>query len=315
MKNYLEKSLHMDVSIKEADAVYDKLPLMYKGMYNIFRISSGGVNWIAIEPKGEASLSQLRKNRAFVEKTAGLNCAVFLQKINYYSRDKMVEEGIPFVLQDKEIYLPFLGVLLSASKSRDIKPVHQISFLAQKILITGIYQSYDKATVTDISKLIGVSKMAVSKSFDEIEYLGIDVMDNKGKSRALTMTGDKRALWEIISPFLRNPVIKRFELVDDVKLKRQAGLSALCQYSILSDNTYPTYAVTKEDITESGVREKKLAGKNEEKGSVVLELGYFIDVVKKGIQDPLSVSLSLGDYADDERVQISVEEMFKEYVW
>ena len=140
-------------------------------------------------------------------------------------------------------------------------------------------------------------------------------MDNKGKSRALTMAGDKRALWEMISPFLRNPVIKRFELVDDAKLKRQAGLSALCQYSILSDNTYPTYAVTKEDITESGVREKKLAGKNEEKGSVVLELGYFIDVVKKGIQDPLSVSLSLGDYADDERVQLSVEEMFKEYVW
>ena len=315
MKNYLERSLHMEVSIKEAAAVYDKLPLMYKGMYNIFLVSSGGVNWIAIEPKGETSLPQLRKNRAVVEKTAGLNCAVFLQKSNYYSREKMVEEGIPFVLQDKEIYLPFLGVLLSASKSRDIKPVHQISFLTQKILITGIYQPYDKATVTDISKLVGVSKMAVSKCFDEIEYLGIDVMDSKGKSRALTMTGDKRALWEMISPFLRDPVIKRFELIDDVRLKRQAGLSALCSYSLLSDNAYPTYAVTKEDISESGVREKKLAGKNEEKGSVVLELGYFIDVVKAGIQDPLSVSLSLGEYADDERVQLSVEEMFKEYVW
>jgi hypothetical protein len=32
--------------------------------------------------------------------------------MNYYSRDKMLEEGIPFIWENKQIYMPFLGILL-----------------------------------------------------------------------------------------------------------------------------------------------------------------------------------------------------------
>ena len=45
------------------------------------------------------------------------------------------------------------------------------------------------------------------------------------------------------------------------------------------------------------------------------ELGYFIDKVKKDVQDPLSVMLSISDEMDDERVETSVNEMIEEYVW
>lgn len=145
-------------------------------------------------------------------------------------------------------------MLLSNNGQRDLKPVHQISFLTQKILLVGLYDEYDKATVTQIAKQLEVSKMAVSKSFDEIEYLEIDVMDSKGKSRAITLTGGKKECWEKIKPFLRNPIIKRFELQEDIKLCRKAGISALCEYSMISDNYYPTYAVTKQELSDSGIK-------------------------------------------------------------
>lgn len=38
---------------------------------------------------------------------------------------------------------------------------------------------------------------------------------------------------------LRNPVIRRFVLREDMKLEKKAGISALCEYSLLSDNVYP----------------------------------------------------------------------------
>ena len=111
------------------------------------------------------------------------NCAVFLDKSSFYSREKMIQEGIPFVIRDKDIYLPFLGMLLLDANKRELKPIRQISFLTQKILISGIYEGYDELTATAVAKRLDVSKMAVSRCFDELEYLSIDVLGMKGKSR------------------------------------------------------------------------------------------------------------------------------------
>lgn len=314
MKDYLEKALHMNVTLDEDESLYKGLPLFYKGMYILYRVNTNGAEWIAMQPKNSVGLSQIRKHRSLLEKTVQLNCVVFLEQTTYYSKEKMVEEGIPFVLENRDVYLPFLGVLLSGN-DRQLKPVHDISFLTQKMLILGIIEGYEKATVTYIASRLGISKMAISKCFDEIEYLGIDVLDSKGRYRAITVNPDKKAAWRAIEPFCRNPVIRKFNLVENVKLSKMAGISALCEYSMLSDNAYPTYAITKEDINKSGIRTMKQAGRNDEIGCVVLELGYYIDSVKKNIQDPLSVCLSLDDEKNDERVELSIEEMLEEYVW
>ena len=162
---------------------------------------------------------------------------------------------------------------------------------------------------------MNVSKMAVSKSFDEIEYLDIDVMDSKGKSRAITMNGDKRTLWDRIRPFMRNPVIRRIDLAEDIFLKAKAGITALSEYSMLSDNQYPTYAVLKKDLRKKGIPEKKEAIKGEPVGCVVLELGYYLDLIKTNVQDPLSVLLCVEDELSDPRVEGVIEEMMEKYVW
>ena len=315
MKDYLEKTLHMDVKISGNTLLYKSLPLLFKGKYKIYDVETNKIAWIAIEPLEVIGLAQLRKNRAQIETVAGKNCALFLQNSNFYAKEKMKEEGIPFVIKNKEVYLPFLGILLSGNKQRELKPVHRISFLTQKILLSGLYEAYDKATVTYISQRMNVSKMAVSKCFDEIEYLGLDMMDSKGKSRALTMTGDRKELWEQLKPYMRNPVIKRIELTEDIRLKQKAGISALSEYSMLSDNAYPTYAVLKADLREKNIPGIREAVRGENIGCVVLELGYYIDSVKKNVQDPLSVILCVQDELDDERVEGSVEEMLEDYVW
>ncbi len=314
MKDYLEKILHMDVQMKESDSLYKELPLLYKGSYSIYQVVSGGVKWIAMQPKSDIRLTQLRKNRAFLENKKQLNVAVFLDKSSLYSKDKMIEEGIPFVVRDDTVYLPFLGVLLGKNQ-RELKPVHQISYLTQRLLLEGLYERYTMASVTNLANRLGVSKMAISKCFDEIEYLGLDVLITNGRRRYLSMKQDSLKSWEKIRPYLRNPVIKVFALNEDIRLKRKAGISALSEYSMLSDNSFPTYAIEKSEIKQTGIHEKRQASKNEDIGCLVFEVGYFIDSIKKDIQDPLSVVLSIKDEANDERVEQCIEDMLKEYVW
>ena len=81
----------------------------------------------------------------------------------------------------------------------------------------------------------------------------------------------------------------------------------------MSDNVYPTYAVTKKELKDSGVKVEKQVSELEEIGCVVLELGYFIDFLGKGFQEPLSVVLSF--IGEEQRVDISINEMLEEYVW
>ncbi len=151
-----------------------------------------------------------------------------------------------------------------------------------------IYERWNEVKVSEAAERLSVSRKSASRCFDELEYLNIDKLGMKGKSRVINVPDDRK----------------------------KASISALCEYSLLSDNTYPTYAVTKKELKASGVKMEKQASVSEEIGCIVLELGYFIDFFGKGVQNPLSVALSLTREAkEEERVKISVNEMLEEYVW
>ena len=316
MKEFLEKSLQQNVTIIKNKELYKKLPLVFKERYTIFNVETNGVLWMAIEPKYNIGLVGLRKDRLTIEKLTGLNCAIFLEKITFYIKEKLIEEGIPFVIKEKQVYLPFIGYLLSKSNQREIAPVHLISFLTQKMILVAIYERWKEAKVTDVAKRLNVSVKSASRCFDELEYLNIDILGTKGKSRVINIPNDIKQLWQQIEGILRNPLIYKYVLREDMKLNKKAGISALSEYSLLSDNSYTTYALTKKEITNSGIKTKKQVSEFEGVGCVVLELGYFIDFNQKGLQDPLSVYLSLTkEEKEDERVVIFIDEMLEKYVW
>ena len=316
MKEFLEKSLRQQVTIMEDKELYKKFPLVYRGRYDIFKVETNGVVWMAIYPKDNVGLIMLRRDRAKVEKITGLNCAIFLDRTTFYIKEKLLEEGIPFVIEGKQVFLPFIGYLLSKENERELAPVHLISFLTQKMLLIAIYERWNEVKVSGAAKRMGVSTKSASRCFDELEYLNIDVLGMKGKSRVINIPDEREQLWQQIESVLRNPVIRRFILRKDMKLEKKAGISALCEYSLLSDNAYLTYAVTKKELKSSGVTEEKQVSELEEIGCVVLELGYFTDFLGKGLQDPLSVVLSLTEEEqEEERIDISINEMLEEYVW
>ena len=316
MKEFLEKSLRQNVRMTENKEIYKKLPLAYRGRYDIFTVETNGVLWMAIQPRDDVGLVLLRRDRTCVEKMTGLNCAIFLERTTFYIKEKLMEEGIPFVIEGKQVFLPFIGYLSSKSNERELAPVHLISFLTQKMLLMAIYERWNEVKVSDAAKRLEVSTKSASRCFDELEYLNIGVLDMKGKSRVINIPDDRKQLWQQIESVLRNPVIRRFVLRKDMKLEKKAGISALCEYSLLSDNAYPTYAVTKKELKASGVKVEKQASELEEIGCVVFELGYFIDFLGKGLQDPFSVVLSqTREEQEEERIDISINKMLEEYVW
>ena len=316
MKEFLEKSIRRSVTLVNNTEILKKLPLKFRGNYELFSVYQDSVEWIIAQPKKELRLNALRHDRRQIEKASGLNCALYFNKLNYYTKETMLNEGIPFILEERQIFLPFLGMLLSQKDDRRLEPVHIISFLTQKLILCALYEKWNDMNATRIAEKLGVTKMSISRCFDEIEYLDIKILDKSGKTRRVSVNEEIRVLWEEIKPVLRNPVIARFQLAEDIQLDKKAGISALSEFSMLSDNGYPTYAVIKSELKETNIKRTRKISIAEEIGCEVLELGYFMEYNRKMVQDPLSVVLSLSaEELEDERVQICIEEMLEKYVW
>ena len=314
MKEFIEKTLHQKVEITPYKKI-KKFPLVLRTNYEFYQMEIMDQVCILANPKEKFGLAALRRQQKQIERLVGTYCVLYLNYLNYYSRDKMLEEGIPFVWENHQVYIPFLGLLLKQNEARQIKPCLKISFLAQKFLLTALYEEWNDLTVTAAAERIKVSKMSVTRVFDEIESLEIPVLTKRGRSRRYIKAGSKKEIWDTIKPFLRTPLVREFYLERDLSnISMKSGISGLAELSMLEDNSYPTYAVTKYEIREKGIDQERQIPRDEIPGCVVQEIGYCIPFYNGNIIDPLSIYLLLKD-VDDPRVETALEKMLEEYVW
>ena len=315
MKEFIEKSIGMEVDIKDID-YNGRLPMIYSSLYDFKIASMHNIEWLIAIPKEKINLAQLRKNHRQIEKLLDMRCALYIKNTSTYSKNAMIADGIPFIVEDKEIYLPFLGILLNSISERDIKPVQRISFLTQKMILTAIYERWNEVTVTKAAEQLDITKMSASRCFDEIDFFDMPILGTKGKSRVINVPDDVKELWSSIEVYMRNPVINIFYINDNLNLPVFGGMSALAEYSMISDNKYPTYVVEKKDIKDLALKDRLVDIKKDEPSCIIQEVGYVVSFGKGDVIDPLSLLLSLSDdEKKDERIEISIREMLEEYVW
>ncbi|MEE1314932.1 MAG: hypothetical protein UHS49_04100 [Faecalimonas sp.] len=315
MKQFIEDVLHQPIQI-EIYKEQSKIPLIYWAYYNLFRMSVNGHRCMVAEPKEKINLTDLRKQQRVLERIIGEPCVFYFKELQSYPRDKMLEEGISFIWEGHQIYMPFLGILLKQNETRMLKYCTQISFLTQKLLLLALYEEWRAVTVTMAAERLEVTKMSITRCYDEIESLELPVLTKRGRTRLLSVDMGKKEMWNIIQPYMRSPLLQEFYLEKEIpKGLLRSGDSALCAYSMLEDVRYPTYAIAKKQVAELRAKYKVLLGREEEPTCVIQELGYMIDYKGKGLIDPLTVCLLLEKEKGDPRVEQAMEEMLREYVW
>jgi hypothetical protein len=67
MKEFIEKSIGMEVDIKDGD-YNGKLPMIYSSLYDFKIASMHNIEWLIAIPKEKINLAQLRKNHWQIEK-------------------------------------------------------------------------------------------------------------------------------------------------------------------------------------------------------------------------------------------------------
>lgn len=316
MKEYLERVIHQTVD-EYSYQNKDKLPLTCRNAFELNIINIGQQEFLLAAPIEDMSLTELRKMRLQLEKYTGFICAYHLKKVNWYAAPRMIEEGIPFVWENHQVYLPFMGMLLQENGKRTPKNCALISFLTQKLLLKALYENWQDVSAVKAAEMLEVSRMSITRCYDEIEALGMPFLKTQRRSRRFHAIKDKKAMWGIMRPMLRNPVIRDFRLgrKPDVHMIF-SGISALAEYSMLEEDACVQYAVRKDQVASIGLKDMKEVPVSEEPVCIVHELGYTLPFGNNTAVDPLSVALMLTDEEmSDPRVESSLNEILEEMVW
>jgi len=316
MKEYIEAILHQNIQLIPYEEQH-KLPLAYRNAYLLNRMIINRQEALLAAPVEKIPLATLRKQYRQMVAYTGLPCVLYLKETNYYSRDAMLEEGIPFVWEGHQIYLPYLGALLEDQKRPSLRNCNRISYLTQKLLLMALYEGWQRITVTKAAEMLGVSKMSITRCFDELEAMDIPYLIVRSRARSISADADKKAMWERIKPILRNPIITTYALKEkpDIQLPI-AGTMALAHYSMLDESNRPTYAITKKNLSEIDLSAGRQTPAGEIPGCTIQELGYQIPFEDGSAVDPLTIVLGMGEEElSDPRVSMAIDEMLEEHVW
>lgn len=108
---YLNKVLGVKVAYRDVD--FKHLPNFIATRYRLQMVSMNEQKAFFLYPKTELEqIEVLKKHIARIQNNENLPIVLVLNELNYRQKEYLIREKIPFIVDGKQIYLPFMAVYL-----------------------------------------------------------------------------------------------------------------------------------------------------------------------------------------------------------
>ena len=313
MQEFLSSLLHVDVTEREYSDL-DKIPLFLLSSYQIKEVVIADTNILFIKPKTTVTFSALKKHWMKFEQLSGLPCVVFDDSYTRYGKKRMIELGIPFVFGSEDIYMPFLGIALTHKREVKLPEVEKFSPATQKLVLTALYEKWEQFSIKEIAQTLQVSRMTVGRCLLELQTLGLPLVKTQGNTKCYTFSGNREMLYEMCLPYFINPVVRTYALKSlPNNVHCLGGISAIAHYSMLADDRYPTYALSREEYRQLQGNTYEICPKTEVPVCKLQVMRYKIE--QNYVIDPLSAILCMTEQdKNDPRIENAID-MILEELW
>jgi hypothetical protein len=245
----------------------------------------------------------------------GMPVVVILDSLTYYERERLINQGVYFIISDKYAFLPSLIVNVQAKK-KDKNP-SKLTPVAQYMLLYYLLsdEPREEYTIKDLEQIMPYNYVALARAVTNLEdckMCSTEIKDNTGIK--YIQFGDlKRELWTKAQNYLSSPV-KKVLYCDDIPEGNFSisGVNALSQYSHLNSEQYETRAIWDKLFNPTG------AQFNEVEGFYKIEIWKYPTnmpfLLNHNVVDKLSLYLSMKD-EPDARIEKELEIMIEEMKW
>lgn len=240
--NNVPKHLFSMPLILKPDSIVEKVPRRFASEFNIVaaRLGDLGSEFLFAIALGRPTISLAKALIRAVAKVDSRNVAVYWPYMDIGMMKGLASEGVPYVVNESNVFLPFLGMAISPVPTRRVP--RSLSPHSQRIVLNLIAGKWDGLSAGELAKAAGVSASTMSGCLAEIEAILPSLIHVEWKRRILRNPGlSRELLLDAFDPFFVSPVRKRWFLSSrdslDV-LKRSgallAGETALSYYSDLA---------------------------------------------------------------------------------
>ncbi len=308
--------------LEKYEAVRYSLPLYLKDGRSFFVVTVCGQSFVIVRflTTERFNINTLKKQMATYKNSLKESIAYGFDKVSTFQRKSLIENEVPFVALNGQVYLPFIGAYFEKSvKSEETVP-EKFTWGAQLLFLLFLYEN-NAYTKTEAIKRLMVKPMTVTRASRILVEKGLIKEKKRGNEVWMTIAEeDRKAFYVKGERYLINPVHD----VIYVPNGRVAGkVPAAGEYSLSlrSDFGYPEYVEYAFYKDDPGI--KDMAGIDpslDASGNLARFQKWRYDpklfsgnVFEKEMVDPVSLICSLSD-VKDERIHKCLEQV-KEEIW
>ena len=306
--DYIEKVLGVKITYKQWKHT-DKMPFFILDRYDIQKASIDSTNALFLYLKTDLDhVGTLQKHIARIQREEHLPAVLVLETINRYRRDALIGAKIPFLVPDKQLYLPFIGAVLQERFDSEGAKFEKFTPVTQVLFFYYMYQPQKSFYTSQAVKDLGYSAMSITRAVKQLVQTGLFEETKDGVQKVLTGRLEKRELHEQLRHLLINPIRKKVYMSKGDLDERFciAGESALARHTMLSEPPFACYAV------DSKYQPKHYPDINDPEHYASVELWKYDPIIlsRDGVVDPLSLATSMND-CSNERIEESVDELLE----
>lgn len=316
---YLQTSFDSRASISNWNP-REYLSIGLSTSYQFYLVSILAEEFLLIKPFKEMTVRKLHIQLDHIFEKTGYKAVVLLENMTSYKIKRMLEEKIPFIELDVQMYLPFMTVHLrnNIETKKQLSLRRKFSPTTQLIYLAILYWEKETFDVVDIAKKLYVSEITISRATTELEGLGLISSKMTGKTgrKKIYKHIQKEDYFHIGKEYLDHQITKTIfleKLPEDVTCFK-SGLTALAEQTMLAEPEQGVYAVYSKDVEKLKVLQVSVEQAQEERLPKVQLIKYDIGLLQqKGYVDPITLILGLED--KDERIEIAIEELMEDMPW
>ena len=310
--------------------VKDRLPLVFTMDYDFYKGNILDKECLILHFKGEyLSIPRLRKHFEIISELLGVTtpCVLWLDEVNSVRRERLIENSIPFFVDEKMVFLPFLGTQLEKRQGITRKELpEKFTTATQCVFLWLLYNDTQECHNFRIMKDLQLSQATVARALLLLEQYGLLTFEGKA-TRKRYFRIEAKLFWEGGKKYMQSPVQKRLFMEDVTPLLNletfTAGEEALAKMSMIQDPEHQCIAVYKKHFDKLKAFAVESSDMLYSEDYTIVELwnydpGLFAKPCTDNVSEYNNVDLfslyaSLGNLIDDVRVEKELKNLMEDF--
>lgn len=244
---YITETLGVPV-MRKAWTQESLLPYLLIDQYTFEQVNLGNTACLFVHPCGKMGvIGTLLKHVDRLQAISGMTVVFELPSITRQRRGSLIEARIPFVVPNKQLYLPFMGLQLTENFNSEQPALieDRLQPSTQMLLFSFILGGNKPMPMAPLADRFDFSAMTITRAANQLAALGQIKKVQQGVQKLLVCAYTPKELYTMLKPQLIDPRRRTIYISKDQLTQEMfpSGLSALAEMSLLNPPAFETFGI------------------------------------------------------------------------